>query len=232
MTCSLCAHKMQCNLHLTFPLRTCSGAGDDHGPAVRRCVLCRHWYRSRTQVSERCGTSGFLQPAELHRSHQCAFRSTTTRWHWQEGKSLPYEVPSVGYNTGVSRLTTADHIWNECRQNQRNWVLRTFALLGQNLVRTNWCLSPLAPSFCPRLEMFMGPVLQRTRIEVQHSLYVSTQFFLSANSLMLPEGINVRWAHTGRKCIILHSVRQEIVYFRCCKGSSLWGKQLQTVCTN
>lgn len=63
-----------------------SGAGNDHGPPVRRSLLCRDWHRPWTEVSQGGRACGLLQPAELHSSHQCQICSAPARGNRQEGR--------------------------------------------------------------------------------------------------------------------------------------------------
>ena len=69
-----------------YAISGCSGAGDDHGPSLWWCMLRRHRYRPRTQVPKRRWPCGLLKPAELHRGHQCTFRTAPARRYWQKGR--------------------------------------------------------------------------------------------------------------------------------------------------
>lgn len=56
-----------------------SGAGDDHGPALRRGLLRRHRHRPRAQVPQGSGAGGLLQPTELHCCYQRPLRAAAAR---------------------------------------------------------------------------------------------------------------------------------------------------------
>lgn len=56
-----------------------SGAGDDHGPALRRGLLRRHRHRPRAQVPQGGRAGGLLQPTELHCCYQRPLRAAAAR---------------------------------------------------------------------------------------------------------------------------------------------------------
>ena len=62
-----------------------SRIGYDHGSVVRWSLLCRHWHRSGTEISQRRWQSCFFESTELHSCYQCKICSASTWRDWQKG---------------------------------------------------------------------------------------------------------------------------------------------------
>ena len=74
--------------NLIFQLYIClhfSRIGYDHGSVVRWSLLCRHWHRSGTEISQRRWQSCFFESTKLHCSYQCKICSASTWRDWQKG---------------------------------------------------------------------------------------------------------------------------------------------------
>ena len=104
-----------------FQLYIClhfSRIGYDHGSVVRWSLLCWHWHRSGTEISQRRWQSCFFESTKLHSCYQCKICSASTWRDWQKGM---YIWMTAGFWTSLE-----DQFFRESLHNAYGTVIEKY----------------------------------------------------------------------------------------------------------